>query len=147
MVCAEFDVRASSSFTRSFRYVGQGCVDRAREILVEYHGNGDPGSPIVALEMEEMLEVISVEGSDKRWWDVRDLFNSRGARYRTFIIACMAFFGQWDLPPTSYYFPLMGKWRRSSPLLCTPLIYGQQRRQELLASAPSFSSTRCKPPS
>ncbi|KAH9849895.1 general substrate transporter [Lenzites betulinus] len=90
-------------------YVGQGNIDKAREILVKYHGDGDPGSPIVALELEEMQQVISATGSDKRWWDFRALFNSRSARYRTFLIACIAFFGQWDLPPTSYYFPLMAK--------------------------------------
>lgn len=91
------------------RYVGQGRVDKAREILVKYHGDGDTNSPIVALELEEMQQAISPDGSDKRWWDFRELFNSRSARYRTFLVACVAFFGQWDLPPTSYYFPLMGK--------------------------------------
>ncbi|KAI0718074.1 general substrate transporter [Cerioporus squamosus] len=90
-------------------YIGQGRVDKAREILVAYHGDGDASSAVVALELEEMLEVISAEGSDKRWWDFRDLFNSRSARYRTFLISCIAFFGQRDLPPTSYYFTLMAK--------------------------------------
>lgn len=91
------------------RYIGQGRADKAREILVTYHGDEDPTSVVAALELEEMLEVISVQGSDKRWWDFRELFNSRSARYRTFLITCIAFFGQWDLPPTSYYFPLMGE--------------------------------------
>ncbi|KAI0651511.1 general substrate transporter [Trametes meyenii] len=90
-------------------YIGQGRTDKAHEILTRYHGDGDPDSPIVALELEEMQEVISANGSDKRWWDFRTLFNSRSARYRTFLIACIAFFGTWDLPPTSYYFPLMAK--------------------------------------
>ena len=72
-------------------------MDKAREILVTYHGDGDPTSAVVALELVEMLEVISAEGSDKRWWDFRGLFNSRSARYRTFLISCIAFFGQWDL--------------------------------------------------
>ncbi|KDQ50703.1 hypothetical protein JAAARDRAFT_141556 [Jaapia argillacea MUCL 33604] len=90
-------------------YIGQGNVEKAREILIKYHGDGNPDSPIVALEMEEMSQVISASGSDKRWWDFRELFNSRSARYRTFLISCIAFFGQWDLPPTSYYFPLMAK--------------------------------------
>ncbi|KAI0666318.1 general substrate transporter [Trametes maxima] len=90
-------------------YIGQGRIDKAREILTRYHGDGDPNCPIVALELEEMQEVISANGSDKRWWDFRALFNSRSARYRTFLIACIAFFGTWDLPPTSYYFPLMAK--------------------------------------
>ncbi|CDO72080.1 hypothetical protein BN946_scf184962.g23 [Trametes cinnabarina] len=90
-------------------YIGQGKIEQAREILIKYHGDGDSDSPIVALELKEMLEVISARGSDKRWWDFRELFNSRSARYRTFLISCIAFFGTWDLPPTSYYFPLMAK--------------------------------------
>ncbi|KAI0731055.1 general substrate transporter [Earliella scabrosa] len=90
-------------------YVGQGQVEKAKAILVKYHGDGDPDSAIVALELREMLEVISAQGSDKRWWDFRGLFNSRSARYRTFLVSCIALFGTLDLPPTSYYLPLMAK--------------------------------------
>lgn len=92
-----------------------------------------------------MLEVISAEGSDKRWWDFRDLFNSRAARYRTFLISCIAFFGQWDLPPTSYYFPLMGEWAtvilsRHPPLLSSPNVTAKtagitSERTQLLLNA------------
>ncbi|OBZ66743.1 Lactose permease, partial [Grifola frondosa] len=90
-------------------YIAQGNIEKAKEILVKYHGDGNSDSTVVALELSEMQEVISAGGSDKRWWDFRTLFNSRSARYRTFLITCIAFFGQWDLPPTSYYFPLMAK--------------------------------------
>jgi len=61
----------------------------------------------VKLEMEEMMEVISTTGSDKRWWDFRDLFNTRAARYRTLLVVCVAWFSEIELPPTSYYLPLM----------------------------------------
>ncbi|KZT30214.1 general substrate transporter [Neolentinus lepideus HHB14362 ss-1] len=88
-------------------YVSRRQDEKARDILVKYHGNGNPDSEIVRLEMEEMKQVITTGGSDNRWWDYRDLFNSREARYRSFLVACIAFFGQLDLPPTSYYFPLM----------------------------------------
>ncbi|KZT21764.1 general substrate transporter [Neolentinus lepideus HHB14362 ss-1] len=90
-------------------YVGQGKIEKAKEILIKYHGDGDPNSPIVTFEIEEMIQYISAEGSDKRWWDIRELFNSRAARYRTYLIVCIAFFGQLILPPTSYYLPLMVK--------------------------------------
>ena len=83
--------------------------DKAYEILVKYHGDGNPDSAIVRLEMEEMLEVVSISGSDKRWWDFRDLFNTKGARYRTFLVIAVAWFSEIELPPTSYYLPLMGK--------------------------------------
>jgi len=59
-----------------------------------YHGNGESNNPIVQLELKEMLEDISVTGSDKRWWDYRELFNSRETRYRTMLVVAMAFFGQ-----------------------------------------------------
>ncbi|KEF59366.1 uncharacterized protein A1O9_04210 [Exophiala aquamarina CBS 119918] len=84
-------------------------LEEARAILVKYHGDGNPDSLVVTVELEEMLEVIQLDGSDKRFWDFRELFNTRAARYRTFLVTCIAWFGELDLPPTSYYFPLMAK--------------------------------------
>ena len=76
--------------------------------MAKYHGEGDRNSPIVKLEYEEMLADISVTGSDKRWWDYRELFNSREVRYRTMLVVAMAFFGQWSgNGPVSYYYPQM----------------------------------------
>lgn len=90
-----------------------------------YHGEGDPEHEVVQIEMEEMREAIKTAGSDKvsksliecvpfrltsfaqRWYDYRELFNSRAARHRMFLVLCIGFFGQIDLPPTSYYMPLM----------------------------------------
>lgn len=89
-------------------FVGQGRIEDARAVLIKYHGDGDPNALVANLELEEMQEVIEIDGSDKRWWDFRELFNSREARYRTFLVTCIAWFGELDLPPTSYYFPLMG---------------------------------------
>jgi hypothetical protein len=48
----------------------------------------------VQLEFDEMKEEISTTGSDKRWWDYSELFNSAEARYRTMLVIAMAFFGQ-----------------------------------------------------
>jgi len=90
-------------------YVGQGRTEEAKAILIKYHGDGDPDALVANLEMQEMLEVIELDGTDKRWWDFRSLFNTRAARYRTFLVTCIAWFGELDLPPTSYYFPLMVK--------------------------------------
>lgn len=56
-----------------------------------------------------MAEVIELDGSDKRWWDFRSLFRTRADRYRIFLVSCISWFGELDLPPTSYYFPLMGR--------------------------------------
>ncbi|OQV01787.1 hypothetical protein CLAIMM_07081 [Cladophialophora immunda] len=78
-------------------------------IVLAYHGEGDPTHEIVQLEMDEMRDCVNTSGSDKRWYDYRELFNSRGARHRMFLVLCVGFFGQIDLPPTSYYMPLMAQ--------------------------------------
>lgn len=83
-------------------------TEEALDTMAKYHGEGDRNSPIVKLEYKEMLDDISVTGSDKRWWDYRELFNSRDVRYRTMLVIAMAFFGQWSgNGPVSYYYPQM----------------------------------------
>lgn len=91
------------------RLLAHDRIEEARDILVKYHGDGNTDSVVVQVEMEEMMAVIRTDGSDKRFWDFRELFNSRAARYRTFLVTCIAWFGELDLPPTSYYLPLMAK--------------------------------------
>ena len=86
-----------------------GREQEARAILAKYHGDGDPEHEVVQLEMEEMSEAIDTTDSDKSWWDYRGLFNSRGNRHRMGLVLCVGFFGQIDLPPTSYYLPLMAQ--------------------------------------
>lgn len=54
--------------------------------MATYHGEGDRDSPIVQLEYREMCEAISRTGSDKRWWDYRELVNSREVRYRSMLV-------------------------------------------------------------
>ncbi|EPT02814.1 hypothetical protein FOMPIDRAFT_1029123 [Fomitopsis schrenkii] len=89
-------------------YMGHGEDEKACQVLAKYHSDGDENSAIVRLQMKEMKEVIEVEnGTDKRWWDIRGLLRTSSDRHRFFLVTCIAFFGQWDLPPTSYYFPLM----------------------------------------
>ncbi|KAF2254899.1 general substrate transporter [Trematosphaeria pertusa] len=82
--------------------------EEALNTMAKYHGEGSRESPIVQLEYKEMVEDISVTGSDKRWWDYRELFNSREQLYRTMLVLSMAFFGQWSgNGPVSYYYPAM----------------------------------------
>ena len=82
--------------------------EEALDVMAKYHGEGDRNSPIVQLEYREMLEDISVTGSDKRWWDYRELFNSPEVRYRTMLVLAIGFFGQWSgNGPVSYYYPQM----------------------------------------
>jgi hypothetical protein len=79
-------------------------------VLTKYHGEGDPNNPIVQVELDEMTAEINREGSDKRWWDYRELFNSRESWWRQSCVIGMAFFGQWaGNGAVSYFMPVMLK--------------------------------------
>lgn len=64
-----------------------GKSQQASDVLTKYHGNGNPDSVYVSLQMSEIERELELQGADKRWWDYRVLFNSRKARYRT-LCAC-----------------------------------------------------------
>ncbi|MCJ1314420.1 hypothetical protein MMC25_008102 [Agyrium rufum] len=82
--------------------------EQALEVMAKYHGEGDRNAAIVQLEYREMLEDISKTGSDKRWWDYRELVNSPEVRYRSMLVIALAFFSQWaGNGPVSYYYPQM----------------------------------------
>jgi len=49
--------------------IANGREEEAYAFLVKYHGNGDSESPLVALEIAEFREQISISGADKVWWD------------------------------------------------------------------------------
>lgn len=72
-----------------------GKKDKAREVLTKYHGNGNPDSPWVALQLHEYEELLDMDGADKRWWDYRALFRNRSAIYRLSCNIIMSIFGQW----------------------------------------------------
>ena len=58
--------------------------------------------------MAEYEEQISMTGSDKRFWDYRELFNSHAARWRVFNMLIVSVFGQWSgNGVVSYYLPAM----------------------------------------
>ncbi|KAJ7167524.1 major facilitator superfamily domain-containing protein [Mycena filopes] len=85
---------ARSALPRWLLSVGR--KEEALHILARYHGNDDPNSPLVQLEWREFEESIKLDASDKRWYDYSELFNTPNARYRTFLMTLMAFFGQWS---------------------------------------------------
>ncbi len=49
--------------------VANGRDQEAIDFLAKYHGNGDPNSRLVLLEIEEMRENIRLDGIDKTKWD------------------------------------------------------------------------------
>lgn len=69
--------------------------DKALEVLTKFHGLGNPESPWVSLQMREYEEALDLDGSDKRWWDYRALFNKRSSIYRLSCNVVISVFGQW----------------------------------------------------
>ncbi|KAF5008857.1 hypothetical protein FDECE_4881 [Fusarium decemcellulare] len=69
--------------------------DEAKTILSKYHGNGNPESAWVQLQLHEYNEYLNMNGSDKRWWDYRALVQDRTAVYRLFCSVAIPVFAQW----------------------------------------------------
>lgn len=68
--------------------------DEAADVLATYHGEGSRDHPIVQLQLKEMMNQISAEASDKKWWDYHELWNTHSARRRLICVIGMACFGQ-----------------------------------------------------
>ncbi|KAK4193163.1 putative transporter [Podospora australis] len=75
----------------------------AIEFLVKYHGNKDPNSKLVQLEVEEMREGIKLDGIDKTWWDYRPLFLSHNGRWRMAQVLMISIFGQFSGNGLGYF--------------------------------------------
>ncbi|KAF9057903.1 general substrate transporter [Panaeolus papilionaceus] len=87
--------------------IAQGRKEQALAILARYHGNDDPDAPLVKLEWKEYEDSVKLDASDKRWWDYRELFNTRNARYRTGMMLMMGFFGQWSGNGLGYFLTIL----------------------------------------
>ncbi|KAJ7167550.1 general substrate transporter [Mycena filopes] len=87
-----------------------GKKEEARAVLTKYHGNGDANAPLVLLEWRELEASIKTGGAEKGWrdfFDYSELFNSRGARYRTFLTAWMAICCQLSGSGLFYYITVL----------------------------------------
>jgi MFS family permease len=91
-----------------WQYV-HGQVDQCRASLVKYHGNDNPDSLYVQLELREFADELELDGADKRWWDYRALFSSRAAMYRAILcaVAVSAFSQLTGQSGVSYFLPAM----------------------------------------
>jgi len=84
--------------------LANGRRDEALAFLVKYHGNGDPNSALVLLEMAEMDDALANStGSDKRWWDYRGLFMTKNSRYRMLSVLLISVFGQFSGNGLGYF--------------------------------------------
>ncbi|KAH7176884.1 lactose permease [Dactylonectria macrodidyma] len=88
--------------------IAQDRTDEALQILAEYHGEGNIDNPIVQLQYREIVDQNNLFKTENAWWDYRELFNTRAARYRMGMVIGMSFFGQWSGNNViSYFMPAM----------------------------------------
>lgn len=73
----------------------KGRQDHAKAILTRFHGNGNPESEWVKLQLWEYETHLEMDGADKRWWDYRAVFKNRASWYRLASNCIVALFGQW----------------------------------------------------
>ncbi|KAI1310571.1 putative MFS lactose permease [Xylaria venustula] len=83
--------------------MANGKTDAALDFLVKYHGNGDPNSRLVRLEIEEMREGIRLDGVDKRPWDYRPFFLTHNGRWRFAQVVMISVFGQFSGNGLGYF--------------------------------------------
>lgn len=83
--------------------MANGRDEEAIAFLVKYHGNGDPSSRLVLLEIEEMRENIKLDGLDKVWWDYRPMLFSHNGRWRFGQIVMISVFGQFSGNGLGYF--------------------------------------------
>ncbi|KAG7292793.1 hypothetical protein NEMBOFW57_002836 [Staphylotrichum longicolle] len=83
--------------------VANGREEEALAFLIKYHGNGDPNSRLVRLEIEEMREGIAVDGIDKVWWDYRPFLLTHSGRWRLAQVLMISIFGQFSGNGLGYF--------------------------------------------
>lgn len=76
--------------------VAQDRLDEAHAILVKYHGDGDVNSAVPSLEYTEIVETYNLTKDPNPWWNFKELWNTRAARYRLAMVIAMSFIGQWS---------------------------------------------------
>ena len=88
--------------------IQHGRPDEARAIIQKYHANGDPNAMILKLEMAEIQQSLILEDVGKKWYDIREFFNSRANLYRLFCILNYAVLVQWSGNSLGiYYLPVL----------------------------------------
>lgn len=98
VICSVFFLPESPRYL-----MANGREEEAIAFLVKYHGNGDPSSRLVLLEIEEMKENIMLDGLDKVWWDYRPMFMTHNGRWRFGQIVMISVFGQFSGNGLGYF--------------------------------------------
>ncbi|KAL2430675.1 Lactose permease [Exophiala dermatitidis] len=82
----------------------RGKRESAISTLTKWHGFGNRESAWVRLQVAEYEEFLELDGSDKRWWDYRGLFNKRSSLYRVGVACWFSAFTQWSGNSVLSYF-------------------------------------------
>ena len=72
-----------------------GKPEKAKATLAKFHGNGNPESEWIKLQLWEYEAHLEMNGADKRWWDYRAVFKNRASLYRLMSNCLVSLFGQW----------------------------------------------------
>jgi hypothetical protein len=100
--------------------IANGREEEAIAFLVKYHGNGNPESRLVLLEVEEMRQGIRLDGIDKSYFDCkfyrsgyrldvkcvtldRPLFFTHSGRWRLAQVVMISVFGQFSGNGLGYF--------------------------------------------
>ncbi|OAA38497.1 General substrate transporter [Beauveria brongniartii RCEF 3172] len=96
-------------FPESPRWLyAHGREHESRAFLTKYHGDGNPQHVLVRVQIQEYRQVISRNGSDKKWCDYSDLYKNRAARWRMVNALIPSVWGQCSgNAVVSYYLPAM----------------------------------------
>lgn len=70
--------------------------DKAKELIIKYHTNGDATDYMVLVELEEIREALRLEKEALETTSYMSFFKSKGNRHRFFIILAVGFFSQWS---------------------------------------------------
>jgi len=62
--------------------------------------------------MREFKESMSLDGSDKRWWDFSELVSTKNARWRFLMVMFMGVFGQFSGNGLGYFNPKVSNLRQ-----------------------------------
>jgi hypothetical protein len=75
--------------------VSKDRAEEARSVLARFHAGGDLNSPLIAFEMAEIEQSLSLEREAKNSSSYIDMLKTKGNRHRLFITVSLGIFGQW----------------------------------------------------